>query len=429
MPTPPTVADHWSVPSASADNTTLSKTSYAVSTGDVIVLVGTTWSRDHGLLTPTCAGQTVNPVQTAAPGAPASFWGWVGVWTIKVAGNPGTIDISCAPADTANTRHDLFGIKCTGGDLDVSPATNVTVTATGSPATVALTTVHDNSLIVYGYVDLQSRDPAATTYQSGATQLDIYDGHVGSNSVQASAVQATTTAGSQTIGIANSGGGLTLTIVGVEVKPASSAVTGDATSTITAVSSTAGVNSAVGGGTETITASSSAAGTNNASGGASSPITAGQTAAGANSAVGGATQAVTASSTAAGANAAVGSGTSAVTAGALAAAVAGSVAMQAITVGGTAAAEVTGRPRGSWYQLLDIRRHARQEFEYYANKPPVSCPNDGEPLLPGPASEPGIWFCTFDGWQYPRDWVRPEPPAGLFDGAADAPGGTWAGLP
>lgn len=42
--------------------------------------------------------------------------------------------------------------------------------------------------------------------------------------------------------------------------------------------------------------------------------------------------------------------------------------------------------------------------EYYKTQPPMACPNDGTPLLPGPPSEPTTLFCPFDFWQYPRDW-------------------------
>jgi hypothetical protein len=41
---------------------------------------------------------------------------------------------------------------------------------------------------------------------------------------------------------------------------------------------------------------------------------------------------------------------------------------------------------------------------YYRSTPPVACPHDGEPLRQGPPSMPGILFCKFDGFQYPRDW-------------------------
>jgi len=29
--------------------------------------------------------------------------------------------------------------------------------------------------------------------------------------------------------------------------------------------------------------------------------------------------------------------------------------------------------------------------------PPLVCPNDGEPLLPGPQD---VLYCPYDGWQY-----------------------------
>jgi hypothetical protein len=49
---------------------------------------------------------------------------------------------------------------------------------------------------------------------------------------------------------------------------------------------------------------------------------------------------------------------------------------------------------------------------YYKSIPPVACPNDGEPLRQGPSQQPGILYCPFDGWQYPRDW-DPESMSGL----------------
>jgi len=62
----------------------------------------------------------------------------------------------------------------------------------------------------------------------------------------------------------------------------------------------------------------------------------------------------------------------------------------------------------SWFQLLDIRRQAQQEFESYATLPPTSCPECGEPLKSGPVSSQDTLFCSFEGWAYPRDWVRPH---------------------
>lgn len=65
----------------------------------------------------------------------------------------------------------------------------------------------------------------------------------------------------------------------------------------------------------------------------------------------------------------------------------------------------------SWLQLLDIREQARAEFEAFAERPPMACPNDGEPLRQSPSADSGSGcelYCPYDGFQYPRDWVRPE---------------------
>lgn len=62
----------------------------------------------------------------------------------------------------------------------------------------------------------------------------------------------------------------------------------------------------------------------------------------------------------------------------------------------------------SWWQLLDVMKQAELEFEYYATRPPQACPNCGEPLQTGPQSAENTLFCRFDGWTYPRDWIRPQ---------------------
>lgn len=50
----------------------------------------------------------------------------------------------------------------------------------------------------------------------------------------------------------------------------------------------------------------------------------------------------------------------------------------------------------SWEQLLGIAREASEELCAEQTRPPVDCPNDGEPLTTGPD---GQLFCTFDGWR------------------------------
>jgi len=49
----------------------------------------------------------------------------------------------------------------------------------------------------------------------------------------------------------------------------------------------------------------------------------------------------------------------------------------------------------SWEQLLSIRAE-QIEAARDAEKPPVACPNDGEPLQTGPHGQ--LW-CPFDGWK------------------------------
>lgn len=51
-------------------------------------------------------------------------------------------------------------------------------------------------------------------------------------------------------------------------------------------------------------------------------------------------------------------------------------------------------PNG-WDQLLNIFRLAVLEQAEADSRPPVACPNDGEPLIEDPD---GRLHCPFDGW-------------------------------
>lgn len=55
----------------------------------------------------------------------------------------------------------------------------------------------------------------------------------------------------------------------------------------------------------------------------------------------------------------------------------------------------------SWEQLISIAAEAAEYKRAAEAEPPRACPNDGEPLRPGP--EAGVLYCPFDGWQWPRD--------------------------
>lgn len=53
----------------------------------------------------------------------------------------------------------------------------------------------------------------------------------------------------------------------------------------------------------------------------------------------------------------------------------------------------------SWEQLLSIAAEAADERRAEASAPPEACPNDGEPLQPGPG---GGLHCPFDGYRWPE---------------------------
>ncbi len=69
-------------------------------------------------------------------------------------------------------------------------------------------------------------------------------------------------------------------------------------------------------------------------------------------------------------------------------------------VGAAYDATVTATERqadqGSWYGLLSIMQDAAAERRAEESRPPVACPNDGEPLK----SHDGVLWCPFDGWRY-----------------------------
>lgn len=70
-------------------------------------------------------------------------------------------------------------------------------------------------------------------------------------------------------------------------------------------------------------------------------------------------------------------------------------------------------PVGSWWGLDTVFKQSRQEFDAFISRPPMACPDDGEPLTYAPATASGSGverYCKFCGFQYPRDWTRPSRP-------------------
>jgi len=59
----------------------------------------------------------------------------------------------------------------------------------------------------------------------------------------------------------------------------------------------------------------------------------------------------------------------------------------------------------SWWQLDEVLKLRAEYANYYRSVPPVSCPNDGQPLTNAPPRDPRVQlYCRFDGWAYPRDF-------------------------
>lgn len=82
----------------------------------------------------------------------------------------------------------------------------------------------------------------------------------------------------------------------------------------------------------------------------------------------------------------------------------------AVVTGGEAPVTVQ-KATGGWWQLLDVYKQQDEEFGWWADNAPFACPRDGEPLRNAPPADSGSSverYCLFCGFEYPRDWVRPQ---------------------
>jgi hypothetical protein len=55
------------------------------------------------------------------------------------------------------------------------------------------------------------------------------------------------------------------------------------------------------------------------------------------------------------------------------------------------------------WDLYSTLQEQAEYVRYYKSVPPVACPFDGEPLRAGPPHEPGVLFCPWGNFYYPRD--------------------------
>jgi hypothetical protein len=218
----PTLTTHYEVYSPGADTTTLTTPSFTPPNGEVIVVKASTWSTADGMGTPTGGGQTYTPAQITAPGG---FNGWSGTWVCTVSGSPGAFAISSAPLTANNTRHMMVVERWGSAFVAATPAVfSAPVSGVGALST-SLTTTAPNSVISLSIVDLGSRDPAGHTWTPVAMVDDgLFDGHVGSNSVQYSAYTPVPSAGATTVTLTIPAGNPTWVISGVEIKAATAAI-------------------------------------------------------------------------------------------------------------------------------------------------------------------------------------------------------------
>jgi hypothetical protein len=193
----PTKVDSDFVLSAGADQTTLTTKSFTVQNNDVIIVKATTWQTDVGMGTPTGGSQSYSKYVEAAPGG---FSGYAVIYGATVSGSPAPFTISSSPTVATNTRHTLCVEIWRGAKLAVSPAVNGTLHGTGDFSTPLVTTL-SGSVISWCMCEEKSIDPSTRQYLLGDTEDGIYDGHVGSNSVQYFAYAAVGAAGSYNFGL------------------------------------------------------------------------------------------------------------------------------------------------------------------------------------------------------------------------------------
>jgi hypothetical protein len=216
----PNLIASYPVYSPGTDTSTLTTPAFTPANGEVIVVKLTTWDTGAPMAAPSGGGQTYTANQITAPGG---FKGWSATYTCTVSGSPGSFSISAAMPTTA-TRHSMVVERWGNAVLAVTPAVFTVFTGSGGDMISGFTTTADNSVMSWASVDLNSRDPAGRAYSPLTTvETGLFDGHVGSNSVQYFGYTPVTGIGAYTLSEHVPAGALAWVISGVEIKAASSA--------------------------------------------------------------------------------------------------------------------------------------------------------------------------------------------------------------
>lgn len=216
----PNLITHYEVYSPGADNTTLTTPAFIPANGEVIVVKLTTWDTNSPMGAPSGGGQTYTAAQVSAPGG---FKCWSATYVTTVTGSPGSFSISATMPGSA-ARHSMVVERWSNAVVAATPAVFTLITGSGGDMAATFTTTADNSVISWGMAEINSRDPAGRVYSPTTTVEDgLYDGHVGSNSVQYFGYTPVTGIGAYAIGLHVPAGSLAWTISGVEIKAATGA--------------------------------------------------------------------------------------------------------------------------------------------------------------------------------------------------------------
>jgi len=209
----PTLTASYFVQSATfGDTSALVTPSFTPANGEVIVVKSATW--DSGTPTGAPSGGSQTFTQQAI-GAPGGFNGYCTIYTAVVSGSPGSMTVTLG-APGSSCYHSMTVERWASAQLAGTPATNSTISGSGTPS-ATVTTTADNSIVTWVSVDENSRDPASRAYLSSATEDGLADGHVATSSVHYYAYQTAASAGSQTIGM-SAPLSQAWTMVGIEVK-------------------------------------------------------------------------------------------------------------------------------------------------------------------------------------------------------------------
>jgi len=210
----PSLITHYEVYSPGTDTSTLTTPAFTPANGEVVVVKLTTWDTNSPMAAPSGGGQTYQLAQVAAPGG---FKCWSATYVCTVAGSPASFSISAA-MPTTSTRHSMVVERWASAMLAATPAVFTSITGSAATMSAPFTTTAPNSVISWGMGEINSRDPAGRTYTPVTTVEDgLFDGHVGSNSVQYFGYTPEPTAGATTIGLSVPAGSLVWTISGVEI--------------------------------------------------------------------------------------------------------------------------------------------------------------------------------------------------------------------